>query len=66
VGRRAYGVEALLVSRQAQRELLRAAEADGRWQAVYCDAAAAVYLPREQAAGRAVPCGPAGDGSSGS
>jgi hypothetical protein len=62
----AYGVEALLVSRQAQRELLRAAEADGRWQAVYCDAAAAVYLPREQAAGRAVPCGPAGDGSSGS
>ena len=63
---RAYGVEALLVSRQAQRELLRAAEADGSWQAVYCDAAAAVYLPREQAAGRAVPCGPAGDAPSGS
>ncbi len=62
----AYGVEALLVSRQAQRELLRAAEADGSWQAVYCDADAAVYLPRAQAAGRTVACGPASDERRGS
>ena len=54
----AYGVDALVVSREGQRELLRAMENAGSWQAVYCDAAAAVYLPRARASERAVPCGP--------
>jgi hypothetical protein len=53
-----YGVDALVVSREAQRELLRAVEADGSWVALYCDADAAVYVPRAQTDGRAVPCGP--------
>jgi len=53
-----YGVDALVVSRQAQRELLRTVEADGSWVALYCDADAAVYVPRAQADGRALPCGP--------
>jgi hypothetical protein len=62
----AYGVEALLVSRQAQRELLRAAEEEGSWQAAYCDAEAAVYLPRALVDGRSVRCGPAAGGERGS
>jgi hypothetical protein len=53
-----YGVDALVVSREAQRELLRAVEANGSWVALYCDADAAVYVPRASADGRAVPCGP--------
>jgi hypothetical protein len=53
-----YGVDALVVSREAQRELLRVVEADRSWVALYCDADAAVYVPRAQGEGRAVPCGP--------
>jgi hypothetical protein len=55
----AYEVDGLVVSRRAQASLLAAVEAAGTWQAVYCDAVSAVYLPRAAAGDRAVPCGPA-------
>jgi hypothetical protein len=54
-----YGVDGLLVSRTAQRDLLRALSGDARWRPVYCDDLAAVYLPRDRGAGATVPCGPA-------
>jgi hypothetical protein len=54
----AYKIDALVVSRTTQAPLLAAAEADGSWRAVYCDAEAAVYVPRAVAGDRAVPCGP--------
>jgi hypothetical protein len=54
-----YEVDALIVSRTAQAPLLAAVEADGSWQAVYCGASSAVYLPREAVGDRLVPCGPA-------
>jgi hypothetical protein len=54
-----YEVDALIVSRTDHAPLLAAVEADGTWQAVYCDAVSAVYLPRTAAGDRAVPCEPA-------
>jgi hypothetical protein len=54
-----YGVDGLLVSRTAQRELLRALGGDARWRPVYCDDLAAVYVPRDREAGGTVACGPA-------
>jgi hypothetical protein len=54
----AYEVDALLVSRTDQAQLLSMVEGDGSWQAVYCDVRSAVYVPRTVAGERAVPCGP--------
>jgi hypothetical protein len=52
----AYGVDGLVLSRAAQADLVQALAADDAWQAVYCDAYAAVFLPRAQAVGPAVAC----------
>ncbi len=52
----AYGVDALVLGRDAQRPLLRALADDGRWRPVYCDSVAAVYLPRDRSGALEVPC----------
>jgi hypothetical protein len=54
----AYRVEALVLSRQDEARLLRALAASPRWQAVYCDALAAVYVPRPASAPVGTPCEP--------
>lgn len=46
----------IVVSRAGQPALLRALAADSGWQAVYCDAHAAIYLPRASAPGPVATC----------
>ena len=54
----AYGVDALVLDRRAQRGLLQALATERAWPAAYCDDLAAVYLPAGGTSGP-VPCGPA-------
>jgi hypothetical protein len=61
----AYEVDGLVLSRRDEAPLLAAIEADGSWQAVYCDATSAVYLPRATVGERTVPCGPADTSTAG-
>ncbi|HLH23006.1 MAG TPA: hypothetical protein VK066_10810 [Chloroflexota bacterium] len=53
---RDYAVDALLVSRQRQPDLVEALARDSAWQSVYCDADAIVYARRERAAGPVAGC----------
>lgn len=54
----AYRVEALVLSRQGEARLLHALAVSPRWQAVYCDALAAVYVPRTEDAPDGARCEP--------
>jgi hypothetical protein len=52
----AYDVDGLVLSRAGQPALVRALADAPIWVSVYCDAEAAIYLPRGQAPGPAVAC----------
>jgi hypothetical protein len=52
----AYQVDGIVVSRAEQPALLRALGASDAWQADYCDAYAAIFVPRDTAPGPAAPC----------
>jgi hypothetical protein len=52
----AYGMDAIVASRDDQPALVQALAAPAAWRPVYCDAQAVVYLREDLARGREVAC----------